>query len=60
MPAALRPLRMTQIVTSARLFTRYAFLHSCQKSPKAMTGKGFGGLRVVIGLSLKKLARKLL
>ncbi len=60
MPAALRPLRMTQIVTSARLFTRYAFLHSRQKPPKAMTGKGFGGFRVVICVDLKKLARKLL
>jgi len=60
MPAALRPLRMTQIVTSARLFTRYAFLHSRQKCQKSMTGVGSGGLSVVIGVDLKKLARKLL
>ena len=51
---------MTQIVTSAGLIASYAFLHSRQKNAKAMTGKGFGDSRAVIGLSLKNLARKLL
>jgi len=60
MPAALRPLHMTQIVTSAGLIASYAFLHSRQKNAKAMTGKGFCDSRAVIDPDFKKLARKLL
>jgi hypothetical protein len=60
MPAALRPLGMTQIVTFARQFYAYVFLLPCTKVAKAMNGKGFVVFMARCGSASQNLARKLL
>jgi hypothetical protein len=60
MPAALRPLDMTQIVTSPEPLAAYVFLPLRTKVAKAMNDKGFAKFMAVVGRAFEKLARKLL